>query len=314
MKKVSESLPDIAVLRGGNKDFKHSLAEGAEVLTSLTKIGYHPLDVIIDMEGAWTSKGKPTDAHTIFTKAHTVVDATRMRGEAYQVLAKKMHIPLLFSNAHDIHLDREDMYRLLRQQQIKVPDTFVVRANAPLKGEIFRDMWTKYHTPLLIRPLERREDVPSKLVKGFADLEKTIREYHRRGVDLHVLTYRKAPTLSVSVLPNFRNESLYVPLWVETFNVTSDIPNRESLIRPHMQAPTDKKQDMKAFATKVYKALNLSGPACIDVIYYNNDYIVVNVDPNPSLRKDGRFMQALNTTGVDAGHYIHAHIQNEFER
>lgn len=311
---VSKSMPDIAVLRGGNKNFKQSLEEGADVLTSLKKIGYDPADVLIDRDGNWTSRGKPTDAHEIFTRAHTIVDTTRMKNEKYQVLAKKMGIPLLFSDAHDITLDREDMYRLLRQQNIRVPDTVVVRAKAPLEGSLFRELWSKYHTPLLVRPLVKTEDAPSRLIKLFVDLERTIREYHARGIDLHVLTYRKAPTLSVAVLPHFRNESVYTPLWVETFNVTNELPHKDSLMRAHSNAPQDTKKNMKEFITKVYRALSLTGPACIDVLHYNNDYIVVNIDTSPSLRNDGRFMQSLSTTGVETGHYIHSHIQKEFDR
>lgn len=314
MLKVSKSLSEIAVLRGGKKDFKKSLLEGVEVLTSLTKLGYHPLDVLIDTEGAWTSKGKPTDAHEIFTKSHTVVDTTRAQGEKYQELAKKMQIPLLFSQGDDVHFDREDMYRILRQQGIKVPETFVVRASVPLRDSLFRELWSKYHTPLMVRPLKKTEGAPSRLIKLFSDLEKTIREYHSRGIDTHVLTYKKGQALSVAMLPNFRNQSLYTPLWVETFNVINEIPHEGSIIRPHMQAPQVKKDQMKVLASKVYKALDLTGPATVDVIHYNNEHIVVNVDTSPSLRKDGRFMQALETTGVDAGHYIHSRIQNDLER
>lgn len=314
MLRVSKSLSEIAVLRGGKKDFKQSLQEGVEVLTSLTKLGYHPLDVLIDTDGNWTSKGKPTDAHEIFTKAHTVVDTTRLKGEKYQELAKKMQIPLLFSQADDVHLDREDMYRILRQQGIKVPDTYVVRAAAPLKNTLFRELWTKYHTPLMVRPLVKREGSPSRLIKIFSDLEKTLREYHAKGIDTHVLTYRKAPTLSVSLLPHFRKESLYVPLWVETFNVSNELPHKDSIVRPHLHAPQIKKDAMKALAMKVYQALDLTGPATVDVVHYNNQHVVVNVDTAPSLRKDGRFMQALQTTGVDAGHYIHSRIEDDLTR
>jgi hypothetical protein len=107
MIKVSSSLPDIAVIRGGNKDFKLSLQEGVEVLQSLTKIGYQPLDVLVDTDGKWTMHGVPTDAHEVFTQAHTVVDTTRMTGEAYQDLAKKMGIPLLFSHDDKVCMDRE---------------------------------------------------------------------------------------------------------------------------------------------------------------------------------------------------------------
>jgi D-alanine-D-alanine ligase-like ATP-grasp enzyme len=314
MLNVSHSLPDIAVLRGGSHDFKQSLAEGAEVLASLTKIGYAPIDVLIGKDGEWTSKGFPTDSHAVYTKAHTIIDTTRMKGQSYQVLAKKMRIPLIFSEDHDVKLSREDMYRILRQQDIKVPDTYVVRSEVPLKDEIFRELWTRFHTPLLVRPLHRHDELPSKIVKMFHDLEHTIREYHEKGVDTHVLTYRKLPTTSIATLPHFRNEEVYTPLWVDTFPEDGQLPNKESRMSPHLQAPDFKKENMKAIATKVYKALGLTTPACIDFINHNNEYIVVNVDLNPSLRKDGRFMRSLATTGVDAGHYIHEFIKNDRER
>ncbi len=310
MIKVSHSLPDIAVLRGGNKNFGSSLKEGAEVLSSLTKIGYEPLDVLIGKDGEWTTRGAPTDAHKIYTQAHTIVDTTRMHGQEYQKLAKKMQVPLIFSEDQTMSLNREDLYRILRQQGIKVPDTFVVRAQAPLKDEVFRDLWTRFHTPLLVRPLHREATVPSKVVRMFHDLENTLRDYHEQGVDTHVLTYRKVHTTSLAVLPNFRKQKIYTPMWVDTFPEEGQLPNKEARMQPHLQAPEFRKENMRSISTKVYTALGLTTPACIDLIKYNNEYIVVNVDLNPSLNKNSRFMQSLNTTGVDTGHYIHECIKN----
>jgi D-alanine-D-alanine ligase-like ATP-grasp enzyme len=313
MIQVARGMPDIAVLRGGGKSFKTSLFEGAEVLGSLKKIGYQPLDVLISTEGAWTVGGMPTDAHTIFTRAHTVIDTTRTKGERYHDLAKRMGVILLFSNAHDMTLDREDVYRLLRQQDIKVPDTVTVRANAPLKDSLFRELWLTHHTPLMIRPLVRRDDAPSRLIKLFSDLENTIREYHNRGIDTHILTYKKAPTSSIAVLPNFRGERLYTPLWVETFASVADLPNSNSRMRVHTSAPEFRKNQIKDFITNVYDALGLSGPACIDIIPSGDGYMVVNVDTNPSLRKDSRFMQSLDSTGTNIGQYIHSQIRSDLE-
>ncbi len=309
--KVSESLPDIAVLRGGTKNFKQSLQEGAEVLSSLTKIGYEPVDVLIDKEGEWTSHGAPTDAHKVYTKAHTIIDTTRMRGEDYQTLAKKMRVSLIFSEDQTMSLNREDLYRILRQQDIKVPDTFVVRAQAPLASSVFRELWTRFHTPLLIRPLHQNDHMPSKIVRMFHDLEKALKEYHEQGIDTHVLTYRKLPTTSLAVLPNFRNQKVYTPMWVDTFPEDGGLPNKEARMQPHMQAPEFRKENMRAMATKVYNALGLNTPACIDFIHHNNEFVVVNVDLNPSLRKDGRFAQSLNTTGIDVGHYVHECIKRD---
>ena len=314
MLKVSHSLPDIAVLRGGNKDYKQSLTEGSEVLSSLSKIGYDPVDVLIGKDLTWVSKGFPTDAHAVYSKAHTIIDTTRMKGQDYQALAKRMKIPLVFSQEEEVALNREDLYRILRQQDIKVPDTFVVRASTPLKDEIFRELWLTFHNPLLVRSLSRDDEAPSKMIKRFHDLENSIREYHSKGVDTHVLSYRKYHTTSVAVLPHFRNESVYIPLWVDSFPEVDTLPNKESRISPHLQAPEFKKENMRAITTKVYKALGLTTPVCIDFINHNKEYIVVNVDLTPSLRKDGRFMRSLATTGVDAGQYIHERIRHDIQR
>jgi D-alanine-D-alanine ligase-like ATP-grasp enzyme len=314
MLKVSQSLPDIAVLRGGNKDFKQSLTEGAEVLASLTKIGYEPVDVLIGKDLSWTSRGLPTDAHAVYTQAHTIIDTTRMKEQDYQKLAKKMQIPLIFSHDTDMTLNREDLYRILRQQDIKVPDTFVVRAKSKLNDAVFRDLWTTFHTPLLVRPLSSSEKIPSRLVKMFHELETVIREYHEQGIDVHVLTYRKHHTTSLAVLPHFRNERVYTPLWIDTFPDEGEMPSKDSRMSPHLQAPEFRKETIKNIATRVYSALGVTTPVCIDFINHNNEYVVVNIDLTPSLRKESRFMQSLATTGVDVGQYIHERIRHELER
>lgn len=310
MLKVSNSLSDIAVLRGGKKDFKVSLKEGAEILQSLTKIDYKPLDVLIDIDGNWTLHGQPTDAHYIFTIAHTVVDTTHMMGEEYQDLARRMNVPILFSHDDRVCMDREDMYRILRQQGFKVPETSVIRAKVPVQSKQLHSIWGKYHTPLLLRPLVKKEGLSSKLITSFNDLENIVKDYHSKGVDTHILTYRKVPTSSVAVIPNFRGENLYTPLWVETLAGNKDIPGSSSSIRAHTHISDIKKEQMKELVRKVYEALDLSGPVCIDVIPSNDNYIVVNIDTTPSLRSGGRFMQSLQTTGVDVGQYIHSHIKN----
>lgn len=309
---VSCSLPDIAVLRGGNEEFGKSLMEGGEVLASLKKLGYKPLDVLIDKEGHWTLQGVPSDSHEVFTRCHTIVDTTRMKSASHHALAKKMGVSLLFSRGNSVNMDREDLYRLLRMQGVKVPDTAVVRAKVPLKDSVFRDIWSKYHTPLLIRPLEKKEGVESRLVAGYPDLEEAIRDYHSRGIDVHILTYKKVPTSSLAVLPNFRGEKLYMPLWVETFAGPKDIPNQDAIRKVYRNAPDWRKEEVRKVVEKVYDAAGLTGPALIDIIVYNDKHVVVNVEERPTLTKDSRFMQALQSTGVNLGEYVHSQVENEY--
>lgn len=312
MLKVSRSLPDIAVLRGGNEEFSKSLSEGREVLSSLKKIGYSPLDVLIGKDGTWTVNGVPTDAHYVFTRAHTVVDTTRERNAPYHDLAKRMGVALLFSRANQVCTDRENLYRLLRMQDINVPETTVVRAKAPLKDSIFRDLWSRYHTPLMLRPLARHPDMGSKLITTYPDFEQSVREYHEKGIDTHVLTYRKAPVTSLVVLPHFRGERLYMPVWVETFSSLKGIPNNTDQTKTFFNAPEYRKNEMRKIAEHVYTAAGLQGPAVIDIVHHGESYIVVNIEERPTLTKDGRFMKSLESVGADIGQYIHAQVENEY--
>lgn len=314
MSKHKHSLSDVAVLRGGNIDFARSLTEGGEVLSSLSKLGYQPLDILISKDGEWTTGGRPTDAHYVYTRAHTIIDTTRMKGENYQDLAKKMDISLVLSEGETVTMNREDMYRLLRQQGIQVPNTIVIRAGAPLNPGIFREIWSTFHTPLMVRPLVRSDKATSKLITKFQDLHDTVTLYHSRGVDVQVLTYQKAPTSSVAVIPNFRGEKVYTPLWVETFDGIKEIPNSNSRVRAYTHAPVFRKEQMKDLVTDVYNALGLTIPVVIDIIPRKYDYMVVNIDTSPSLRKEGRFMKSLETTGVDVGQYIHSYIKDELTR
>lgn len=309
---VSRSLPDIAVLRGGSEEFGKSLTEGSEVLSSLKKIGYAPLDVLIDKKGEWTANGIPTDAHQVFTRAHTVVDTTRMKSSSHHDLAKRMGITLLFSRANQVCTDRENLYRLLRMQNIDVPETTVVRAKEPLKDSIFREVWSRYHTPLMIRPLARTQELGSKLITQYPDFETSVRDYHAKGIDTHILTYRKTPVTSLVVLPRFRGERLYMPVWVETFASLKGIPNNTEQTKTFFNAPDYRKNEMRKVAEHIYQAAGLTGPAVIDIVHHGKGYIVVNIDDRPSLTKDSRFMKSLESVGADLGQYIHAQVENEY--
>jgi D-alanine-D-alanine ligase-like ATP-grasp enzyme len=77
-------------------------------------------------------------------------------------------------------------------------------------------------------------------------------------------------------------------------------------MRPVFHAGEEENISMRQAAIDAYKALGLNGHACIDMIPHKKGYMVINVDVKPSLSKDGRFVQSLQTTGVDLGQYIHS--------
>lgn len=301
----------IAVIRGGKVNTKQSLQDGKDILKSLTGIGYTPLDILVDIDGSWIMKGRPTDAHYVFTIADSVVDATQDMEAPYRELAKKMWIPLLLSHDESVTLDREDMYRLFRQHGLPTPKTLVIRSGVETPKETFRELWNTFHTPLIVRPLKKDKEHESVLIRKYSDLEKVLADYHQSNLDVHIFTYKPTRTLSIAVLPNFRNKKLYTPLAVETFSPTASLPRRDHSMRAVFKAGEKENNSIRETAESAYNALGINGHACIDMIPYKDGYMVVNVDLKPSLSKDGRFIQSLATTGVDIGQYIHSRVSGD---
>lgn len=298
----------IAVLRGGDVSFSQSLVEGEQTLRSLLSHGFFTMDILIDTDGVWTMHGVPTDPHHVFTTASLVIDTTHMKHALYQELASRMGVLILFSNIEDIPITREDRYRILRQHGVAVPDTSVVRSHKQPTGEQLRAIWNTYHTPLMVRPITRTQEISSKIVKGFKEFVETIHQYYEKGIDTHVLTYKSVPSYSLAVLPHFRNQDLYMPLWVKTTPEKAALPTTHSVVDAQSPLSEEEKQDLFNHARKVCTVLDVRHPVCLDFIPTKKGYLVVNVDTNPSLRSDGRFMQSLRTTGVDIGEYVQSYL------
>lgn len=301
---------NIAVIRGGKINTNQSLESGKDILRSLTSIGYKPLDILVDFDGNWTMKGIPTDAHYVFTIADFVVDTTEDEKAPWRSLAKKMWIPLLLSHDDSITLDREDMYRLFRQHGLPTPKTQVVRSSVETPRETFRELWNTFHTPLIVRPLKKDKEYESVLIRKYTDLENVLSDYHNNNLDVHIFTYKPTRTLSIAILPNFRNKKLYTPLAVETFSPLTSLPRKEHSMRAIFKAGEKENNSIRKAAESAYNALGINGHACIDMIPYKDGYMVVNVDLKPSLSKDGRFAQSLATTGVDIGQYVHSRVSS----
>ncbi|HCC06298.1 TPA: hypothetical protein DEP94_03015 [Candidatus Nomurabacteria bacterium] len=302
----------IAVIRGGKVNTSQSLKDGKDILVSLTGIGYTPLDILVDTDGSWTMKGRPTDAHYVFTIAESVVDTTQDVEAPWRELAKKMWIPLLLSHDDSVTLDREDMYRLFRQHGLPTPKTLVVRANTETPRETFRELWQTFHTPLMVRPLKKDKENESVLIRKYADLENVLADYHNNNLDVHIFTYKPTRTLSVAVLPNFRGQKLYTPLAVETFSPVTALPRKDHPMRAVFKAGEKENDAIRKAAESAYQSLGINGHASIDMIPYKDGYMVINVDLKPSLSKDGRFAQSLATTGVDVGQYVHSLVSKDF--
>ena len=307
---TSEQNFNVAVLRGGKKTHGQSLKEGQSVISSLEKHGIGVADIYIDEEGNFIKNGITIEPHNIFAQVDGYVDTSDQYHMPHHALASRMGLKnfVSYKEVLPVVIDREGVYRILRQAGIKVPETYIIRKTQNDFIKSAREVWMKFHTPLLVRPIDYVSDSPSSLVKSFQDLIRKTSEYHSAGHDVHILSYKSVPTFSTAVLPNYRGEDFYVPLTVQTFVGKHEVPNVNSVTIVYVKAEEEKKNSIKNLAKKTSEVLQITGPVCVDIVFHNGSYIVVNVDLKPSLRDDGRFAQSLASTGCDIGHYIKSRL------
>lgn len=307
----SKKLLTIIVLRGGKENHETSIKEGANVLSLLRKHGYDPMDVYIDEDDVWHHKGVPTEKHHVFSGADAYVDLTRSKEVSHHDLAKRMGLLRLLSNENSLgQQDRENIYRILRQKNILVPNTQVIRARSNVGISHLQEIWRKMHTPYLVRSLFKKGKTPSVLVSSFDKFKESIE--NTKDEDVMMMTYRNSMPISVAVLPNYRGEKLYTPIAVQTLVSSYQAPNDTHVKKLFIHASNDEKKEISDVAKKVYEALDIKDHALVDLIKTPKGYMVVEVQTNPSLLPDSRFSQSLESTGADIGHFIHTRLERVF--
>ena len=294
--------PRIAVLRGGSIHHADSVSSGYGVLSSLEMLpNMEVVDVYIDESGVWHNKGVVTDAHQVFSNIDGYIDTTHIKGGPYQSLADRMGIKKLFSKPSlDLYDDREDIYRLLRQGGLLVPESKLIRINK-ITPEFLMEVWKSLHPPYLVRAISYSVKLPSRKVESFEDFKEAAQFFSEANADFHVVPYRGGQTISLAALPNYRGEEVYVSIPVVSLVEGGEVPNSSTKIIVYRAA--HELPEMKKIAHKVHECLN-AGPILIDLIKTRRGLMIVEIKCKPSLRENGRFMESLRATGTELGHYL----------
>ena len=304
---------NIAVFRGGKENHGASIKEGQSIISAFAKEGINVTDIYLDDNGNFIKNGIAVEPHSILSNLDGYIDTTDHQTLSHHELAHRMGIKNIISHkeAVNVPVDRESVYRILRQAGVEVPTTYVIRKQDNDFIKKAKEVWLKLNTPFLVRPIEYTTNKSSILVKSFADLVNVVNDYHNSGYDVHILSYKSLPTYSTAVLPNYRGEDYYTPLAVETLLSKHEVPNKESTVRVYVRGDMETKEKIRNITKEVARVLQINGPVCVDVILDKNKCVVVNVDLKPSLHAGGRFMQSVCSTGCNIVDYFSKKLERE---
>jgi D-alanine-D-alanine ligase-like ATP-grasp enzyme len=315
----------IAVLRGGNIDYHRSMKSGANVLLSLLKYGDEAniIDVVVDEKGNWFEKGIPSDPHKVFSQADYYVDFTNNFSADYHKLSKKLDVRHVFKNDMVQMLSRINIKRILNQIGFDSPRYVVFRDDKNLENNL-KEIWSKFHTPIVIKDGSHIANQKSLLTYSFLEAYKKVKDILKNKNEAIVEEFAEGKYVSLALMPNYRGEDFYVPTPIETINaesVTRFVQGKElkdkyliehnhhKLAMTHIDDSLKKKLKMIAF--DIHKSLSLDHHILIDLCLYpkknkknNFDVKVVEVHTNPHLSEGSRFNFILENSGVDIGRFV----------
>lgn len=326
---MSSKKNSIAIIRGGSTSYHRSMKSGANVVLSLLKYTdlVSVLDVVVDENEDWFEKGVPSDPHKVFSKVDYYIDLTDNRSASYHSLSRKLDVKPVFQNDYISALNRINIRRILDQMSVCVPRYFVIRDSKNLEHNL-KNLWHKFHLPVIIKESNHRFNEESLLTYSFVDAFKKIQGILRKKKEALIEEHVCGKYISVAVVPDYRGEDIYIPTPVETISL-DDISSNTSVPKKHLIQHTHEKKslvhideslkkEIKRLVEEIYKSFPLDYHTLIDMVLSQNkndksgkSYTikVLEIHTEPQLFEDSRFDFILKNSGVDLGRLIIDRIQ-----
>jgi len=314
----------IAILRGGKKIHKESVASGNQVLLSLNKYleEVEPTDILIDTHGNWFEKGVPSDMHKAFSKVDYYLDLTRDLAGEHHSLAEKISLQHVFPNSFISMNSRVNLRRILNQLTLGenlFSNYFLFRDKKNLDLDL-KVAWQNLHMPVVLRPNKILGHEKSLLTYSFSEAKQYIQKILERGEEVLVEDYIEGQYLSLVLIPNYRGEDFYIPIAMQTIHnnlkerkvgeqkikdkVLISHKNQKNIFFFHNQ-DNNLKNKLRELATQIYQTLLLEGHLMIDFAILDDQKIkILEIHLDPHLFEGSRFNEILLASGVDSGKII----------
>jgi len=314
----------IAILRGGKKIHKESLASGNQVLLSLNKYleEVEPVDIFIDQQGNWFEKGVPSDMHRALSKVDYFLDLTRDWHGEHHNLAEKINLQHVFPNTFISMNSRVNLRRILQQLTLGenlFSKYFLFRDKKNLDLDL-KTAWWNLHMPVVLRPNNISGNEKSILTYSFAEAKKYIQKILEQGEEVLAEDYVEGQYLSLVLIPNYRGEDFYIPIALQILHNNlqerkvgeKKIKDKVLISHQHQKnifffhhSDNDLKNKLRELTKQIYQTLLLNRHLMIDFAILDNQKIkILEIHLDPHFFKDSRFNEIVSASGVDIGKVI----------
>ncbi|MEI6660385.1 MAG: hypothetical protein WCK91_03105 [bacterium] len=288
----------VGVLRGGKADsFESSLASGGVVLSVLQSEPYNskykPIDILVDQDGVWHVGGVSVSMDKVL---HFVDVVVNMLGNDYGSDGKVSQIlqqwsiphtgssPMVSAIAHNLILAKDEFSKLgLKTPQHLLFEAYLEELDGSSDAYPARKAQEVFHKmppPWIARPFTRGSSMGIHVCKTLPELIRAFEVGMNERVSVLVEELIEGKSASVSVLNNFRGQSIYPFLCLGNFS-------------------TGEKREAERLAQFIHDKMHLSHFSQSDfIITPKKGIYVLGLRTLPELHADSDLHDHLESVGV----------------
>ena len=305
----------IAVLRGGpSSEHGISLASGQNVINSLDRNLFTPIDIYIDREGAWHEGGVRTAPQTAMIFADFAFVA--LHGEygedgAVQKILNDIGMKHTGSDSFSskLAMDKHTTKILLEREGIKMPKSYIVRTYDTDYEKKLADIWRKEHNKLIVKPNGSGSSVAVYLATNYTDLVKSVKNILGKGHHALIEEHIEGKEVSASVVEGMRGERHYVPIpsHIKHNGIIFDNITKKSSkysVVPMKNFSQAEREVVTRTAKHIHSVLGLKDYSTSDFIINNRGIYFLEVNTLPGLTPNSILPQALLNSGISMKDFL----------
>lgn len=309
----------VAVVRGGPSDeYEVSLRTGEQVLKSLDRALYQPLDIVVTKGTEWLEQGRVRQPQEVLQGVDVVFNAlhgTYGEDGTIQRIFERYGVPYTGSNSYTsaIAMNKAMTKDHLRHLNIHLPRHFIVGESARDNTlGMARSINALFSTRYIVKPLasgsscgvaraDNEHELAAVLSKILADFPQALVEEYIEG--------REA---TCGVIEGYRNSALYAlpPIEIipqnstKLFDYTAKYDGTTDERCPSSFS-TKEKNEIERIAKLAHTTLGLSQYSRSDFIVNSHGVYFLEVNTLPGLTETSLFPKALTAVGGQYGDFIH---------
>lgn len=313
----------VGVLRGGTgEEYPYSIKNGALIMSSLQKLGYEVMDMLIDKEGVLHIKGIPASLDQVPSQVDVVWNAlSGQLGEDGQIQRLLDDLGIAYTGS-DALASSFISNKMLAKEQVKkmgiqTPEVvLIIPEGHESVSEITQNIYRKMSPPWVLKPLHGSLSVNSYFAFTPLELAQFVEESISTQEPFLVEQYIYGKEAAMGVIDEFRGQSQYVLPAVEIKSparniLTCDLRDSEHCVVGGYFKNSEKDQ-LTNLALKIHNVLGARD-------YSQSEFIIdkqgkvwyLETDNIPFVEARSPLVQALQSVGSNLEEFVKSIINRK---